>query len=108
MIHHLMRLPPIILQNIIILRPTRTRQLLRDFQDFGEGVVGDVGELGAVVLGDDEGVPARQGLDVEEGEGEGGVEEFVGGDFVGDDFAEDAGGRGHGGWIGIGGGDWEG
>ena len=43
MINLLMRNPSIILQNIIILRPSRLNQFLNDGQDFGECVVRDVG-----------------------------------------------------------------
>ena len=54
MVNLLMCRPPIVLQHVVIDRAGCARDLLRHRQDLGELVVGDVGKLCAVVLGDDE------------------------------------------------------
>ena len=63
----------------------------------GELFGGQVEEVGRVELGDDEGVAAAEGINVQEGVGVLILKDLVGGDFAADDFAEDAvaiGGRG--------------
>lgn len=45
---------PIVLQNVVVFDALRDGNLLRHGQHFGQLVVGDVVELGAVVFGDDE------------------------------------------------------
>jgi hypothetical protein len=54
MIYDLMRNPSIILQDIVILQSLRNGNLLRDRQHFVELVVGNIVQLRAVELGDDE------------------------------------------------------
>jgi hypothetical protein len=81
MIHHLMRNPSIILQDVIILCPLGSGYLRCYGEEFGEVVVRDVGQFGAVVLGDHEGVAGGEGVDVEEGEGFLRLDELHGGDF---------------------------
>ena len=54
MIHHLVRNPAVVLQDVVILDALRERNLLRHREHFAELVVGDVVELCAVEFGDDE------------------------------------------------------
>lgn len=54
MIDLLMCDPPVVLQNVVVFDTLCDGDLLRDFEDFGELIVGDVVQFGAVVLGDDE------------------------------------------------------
>jgi hypothetical protein len=54
MVDLLVRDPSIVLQNVVVLDALRNRNTLRHRQDLGELVIGDVVELRAVVLGDDE------------------------------------------------------
>lgn len=54
MVHNLVRDPPIVLQEIIILQTLRNSNLLRYGEHLGELVVGDVVEFRAVEFGDDE------------------------------------------------------
>lgn len=82
MINLLMSGPSIILQDIIIRSAGSDGESLEDGKDFGKGVVGDVVEFCAVVFGDHEGVAGGEGVDVEEGEGFFGLEEFEGGDVA--------------------------
>lgn len=53
MIDELMRNAAVVLKHIVILAADGLRNLLGDGQDLGEGVVGDIVQLGSVVLGDD-------------------------------------------------------
>ena len=53
-VHLLVRQPPVVLQDIVVLAARRGGDFLRDGQQFRERVVGDVGQFGAVVFGDDE------------------------------------------------------
>ena len=46
--------PPVVLQNVVVFDTLCDGDLLRDFEDLGELIVGDVVQFGAVVLGDDE------------------------------------------------------
>lgn len=54
MIDLLMCDPPVVLQNVVVFDTLCDGDLLRDFEDLGELIVGDVVQFGAVVLGDDE------------------------------------------------------
>lgn len=54
MVYNLMRDPSIILQDIVVLHSLRNGNPLRNGEHFGELVVGDVVQLCAVELGDDE------------------------------------------------------
>lgn len=46
--------PPVVLQNVVVFDTLCDGDLLRDFEDLRELIVGDVVQFGAVVLGDDE------------------------------------------------------
>jgi hypothetical protein len=54
MIHNLMRNPPVVLQDVVVLDVLRDSNAFRNGQDFGELVVGYVVELCAVVFWDDQ------------------------------------------------------
>jgi hypothetical protein len=53
-VDHLVRAPAVVLEQVPVDGAGRARDALGDAEDLGEGVVGDVGELDAVVLGDDQ------------------------------------------------------
>jgi hypothetical protein len=54
MVNLLVRNPSIVLQDVVVLDALRNRNPLRHGQDLGKLVIGDVVELRAVVLGNDE------------------------------------------------------
>jgi hypothetical protein len=54
MVNLLVRNPSVVLQDVVVLDALRNRNTLRHGQDLGKLVIGDVVELRAVVLGDDE------------------------------------------------------
>jgi len=60
MIDLLVRQPTVVLQHVVVLGARGLRDVLRHLQDLEQLVVGDVGELGAVVLRDDELRPSCQ------------------------------------------------
>jgi len=64
MVHHLMRYPAIVLQDVVIRCARGRGDALGHGHDFREVLVGNVGQFGAVELGDYEGVAAGEGLDV--------------------------------------------
>lgn len=80
MINLLMRNPPIILQNIIILRPRRLHKLLHHRKDLSQLVIGDIRQFLAVGFWDNQGVTPGEGLNVKEGEDALGFVELEGGD----------------------------
>lgn len=82
MINLLVRDLPVILQHIVVLRAGRLHQLLHNWQDLGKLVVRDICKFLAVGFWDNEGVTARERLDVEEGEDFVGFVELVGGDVA--------------------------
>lgn len=53
-VNDLVRDAAVVLQDVVVLAPDGLRDLLGDGQDFVQLVVGNVMQLGAVVLGDDE------------------------------------------------------
>lgn len=64
MVHHLVRNPSVVLQNIVILYTLRLCNLLSYGEDFGELVIGDVMQLCAVKFRDDE-LESRQLEEIE-------------------------------------------
>jgi hypothetical protein len=54
MVNLLVRNPSVVLQDVVVLDALRNRDPLRHGQDLGKLVIGDVVELRAVVLGNDE------------------------------------------------------
>jgi len=91
-VHHLMRYPPIVLQHVVIVQIGGFGDLPYGGHDLCELIIGDVGELRAVVLRDDEGMPDAQWLNIQESKDLFGFVDLEGWDFTFDDFAEDAGG----------------
>lgn len=77
MIHKLMRNPSIILQNVVILNAHSFRNLFRSRQQLRQFVIRNIVELCTVGFRDNERVPPRQRLDVEEGENLRGFEKLV-------------------------------
>jgi len=75
MVHELMSQPSIVLQQIPVGRPQRLGDLLGYAEHLEKLVVRYVGQLLAVVLGDDEGVTSREWGNVQEGVGCGGFVE---------------------------------
>ena len=50
MVDNLVREAPVVLKDVVVLRPQRSRNLLRGRQNLRELVIGDIGELRAVVF----------------------------------------------------------
>lgn len=89
MINLLVRNPPIILQHIIILRPRRLHNLLNNRQNLSKLIIRDICQLLPMVLWNDQGVPAGERLDVQEGKDGGGLVELEGRDVAWEGASEE-------------------
>ena len=81
----------VVLKDVVVRSACGVDELLEGRQDLTQLVIGDIGELGAVELGNDESMALAEGADVEEGQSLVALEELEARDLALDDAAEDAG-----------------
>lgn len=84
----------IVLKHVVVNGARGSRDLLEDGQELSQRIIGDIGQLSTVVLGDDERMALAKRTNVKEGKGLVALEKLEGWDFSLDDTAEDASGHG--------------